>query len=92
MQFPREYVAYMAHQILKRLSAAGLIQYDQPEYVKEVMTQVLSQELSVEDRINDEVREKLQQIESEMKDAGASYEEMFKKVKRQLVRDRKLVL
>ncbi len=92
MQFPREYVAYMAQQILKRLSAAGLIQYDQPDYVKEVMTQVLSQELSVEDRINDEVRVKLQQIESEMKDAGASYEEMFKKVKRQLVRDRKLVL
>jgi len=92
MQFPREYVAYMAQQILKRLSAAGLIQYDQPDYVKEVMTQVLSQELAVEDRINDEVREKLQQIESEMKDAGASYEEMFKKVKRQLVRDRKIVL
>ena len=92
MQFPREYVAYMAQQILKRLSAAGLIQYDQPDYVKEVMTQVLSQELALEDRINDEVREKLQQIESEMKDAGASYEEMFKKVKRQLVRDRKLVL
>jgi len=92
MQFPREYVAYMAQQILKRLSAAGLIQYEQPDYVKEVMTQVLSQELAVEDRINDEVREKLQQIESEMKDAGASYEEMFKKVKRQLVRDRKLVL
>jgi len=92
MQFPREYVAYMAQQILKRLSAAGLIQFDQPDYVREVMTQVLSQELSVEDRINDEVREKLQQIESEMKDAGASYEEMFKKVKRQLVRDRKIVL
>lgn len=92
MQFPREYVAYMAHQILKRLSAAGLIQYDQPEYVKEVMTQVFYQELSVEDRINDEVRERLQQIESEMKEAGASYEEMFKKVKRQLVRERKLVL
>ncbi|HEV2424984.1 MAG TPA: DUF507 family protein [Terriglobia bacterium] len=92
MQFPREYVAYMAQQILKRLSAAGLIQYDQPDYVKEVMTQVLNQELAVEDRINDEVRERLQQIESEMKQAGASYEEMFKKVKRQLVRERKLVL
>ncbi len=92
MQFPREYVAYMAQQILKRLSAAGLVQYDQPDYVKEVMTQVLYQELTVEDRINDEVRERLQQIESEMKEAGASYEEMFKKVKRQLVRDRKVVL
>ncbi|HEY6272854.1 MAG TPA: DUF507 family protein [Terriglobales bacterium] len=92
MQFPREYVAYMAHQVLKRLSAVGLIQFEQPDYVKEVMSQVMLQELSVEDRINDEVRLKLQQIESEMKQAGASYEEMFKKVKRQLVRERKVVL
>jgi hypothetical protein len=92
MQFPREYVAYMAHQVLKRLSAAGLIQFEQPDYIKEVMSQVVLQELSVEDRINDEVRLKLQQIESEMKQAGASYEEMFKKVKRQLVRERKVVL
>ena len=56
------------------------------------MSQVILQELAVEDRINDEVREKLQQIEAEMKQAGASYEEMFKKVKHQLVRERKVVL
>jgi hypothetical protein len=92
MQFPREYVAYLAQQVLKRLSAAGLIQVEQPDYVKEVMSQVVLQELAVEDRINDEVREKLQQIEDEMKQAGASYEEMFKKVKRQIVRERKVVL
>jgi hypothetical protein len=92
MQFPREYVGYLGQQVLKRLSAAGLIQIEQPDYVKEVMSQVILQELTVEDRINDEVREKLQQIEAEMKQAGASYEEMFKKVKRQLVRERKVVL
>jgi uncharacterized protein len=92
MQLPREYAAYMSHQVLKRLSSAGLIQYDQPEYVKEVMTQVVLEELVVEDRINDEVRQKLQEIEPEMKQVGASYEEMFKKVKRQIVRERKAVL
>lgn len=92
MQFPREYVAYLAQQVIKRLSAARLIEVDQPDYVKEVMSQVVLQELAVEDRINDEVREKLQQIEDEMKQAGASYEEMFKKVKRQIVRERKVVL
>ena len=82
----------MAQQALKRLTTAGLTQVDQPEYVREVMTQVMLEELAVEDRINDEVREKLQQIEPEMKQMGASYEEMFKKVKRQIVRDRKVVL
>jgi hypothetical protein len=92
MQLPREYAAYMSHQVLKRLSSAGLIQFDQPDYVKEVMTQVVLEELSVEDRINDEVRQKLQEIEGEMKQAGASYEEMFKKLKRQIVRERKAVI
>ena len=92
MQFPREYVAYLAQQVIKRLSAARLIEVEQLDYVKEVMSQVILQELAVEDRINDEVREKLQQIEGEMKQAGASYEEMFKKVKRQIVRERKVVL
>jgi hypothetical protein len=92
MQFPREYVGYLAQQVLKRLSAARLIEAEQLDYVKEVMSQVILQELAVEDRINDEVREKLQQIEAEMEQAGASYEEMFKKVKRQIVRERKVVL
>jgi len=92
MQFPREYVSYMTRQVLKRLTAAGLIQYEQPEYVQEVMTQVVLDELSVEDRINEEARKILEQHDEEMKQVGASYEEMFKKVKRELVRDRKVVL
>jgi hypothetical protein len=92
MQFPREYVAYMSEQVLKRLSAAGLIEYEQPEYVKEVMNQVMLEELMVEDRVNEEVRKILEEHEEEMKQMGASYEEMFKKVKKQVVRDRRLVL
>jgi len=92
MQFPREYVAYMAKQVLKRLTKAGLIQYDQPDYVTEVMIQVMLDELSVEDRINDEVRKILEKYDDEMKQMGATYEEAFKVVKKQLVRDRKVIL
>jgi len=92
MQFPREYVAYIAKQLLKRLTASGHIQYEQPEYVIEVITQVMLDELMVEDRINDEVRKILETHNDEMKQMGASYEEMFKKVKKQLVRDRKVIL
>ncbi len=92
MQFPREYVAYMAKQVLKRLTQAGLIQYDQPEYVGEVMFEVISDELSVEDRINDEVRKILEKHGNEMKELGATFEEAFKAVKKQLVRERKIIL
>ena len=92
MQFPREYVAYMAKQVLKRLTTAGLIQFDQPEYVTEVMTQVMLDEFSVENRLDDEVRKILEEHGNEMKQLGATYEEAFKAIKKQLVRDRKIIL
>ncbi len=92
MHLPREYVAYMAKQLLKRLSSAKLIEYEQPDYVSEVMNQVMLDELTVEARLDDEVRKILEEHDSEMKEMGASYEEMFRKVKKQLVRDRKVVL
>ena len=92
MQLQREFAAYMAAQVLKRLTAAGLIQFDQPEYVTEVMSQVVLDELSVEDRINDEVRKILEEHGNQMKELGATYEDAFKAVKKQIVRDRKVVL
>ncbi len=92
MHLPREYVAYMAKEVLKRLSAAGLVQYDQPGYVTEVIAQVMLDEVTVEDRINEEVRKILEQHGEKMKQYGASYEDAFKVVKRQLVRERKVIL
>jgi hypothetical protein len=92
MRLPREYAAYMAKQVLKRLTDRSLIQFEQPDYVKEVVTQVVLEELSVEDHINEEVRKILEGYDQQMKQMGVSYEEMFKKVKRQLVRDRNVVL
>ena len=92
MQLSRDYVGYMAKELLKRLSKAGLIQLDQPAYVTEVMLQVMLDELGLEDRINDEVRRILEQHGDQMKQFGATYEEAFKVVKKQLVRERKVVL
>ena len=54
--------------------------------------QRMMEELTVEDRLNDEVREILTQRQDEMRRTGVSYQEMYKKVKGQLARDRKLVL
>jgi hypothetical protein len=92
MQFQREYVTYMAKQVLKRLADEGLITYEQPDYVLEVINQVMIEELSVEDRINDEVRRILEEHGNEMKELGATYEDAFKAIKRELVRQRKVIL
>jgi hypothetical protein len=92
MQLSRDYVAYMAKQVLKRLIAANLVQFDEAGYVTEVIAQVMLDELSVEDKINDEVRKILEQHGEKMKQYGATYEDAFKVVKKQLVRDRKVIL
>jgi len=92
MLFPREYVAYMAKQVLKRLSDEGLISFEQPDYVTEVINQVILEELSLEDRINDEVRKILEEHGNQMKELGATYEDAFKAIKKELIRQRKVVL
>ena len=50
------------------------------------------EEITVEDKVNEEVRTILTQHQDEMRRAGISYQEMFKKVKGQIARDRKLIL
>ncbi len=82
----------MSKELLKRLSKEGLIQFEQPEYVNEVMLQVVLDELTVEDRINDEARRILEEHNDQMKHFGATYEDAFKAIKKQIIRERKIVL
>ena len=46
----------------------------------------------MEDKVNEEVRTILTQHQDDMRRMGISYQEMFKKVKGQIARDRKLIL
>jgi len=92
MQLSREYVSYMSRELMKRLTDQGLVQFEQPEYVNEVILQVVLDELSVEDRINDEARRILEEHSDQMRLLGATYEDAFKAIKKQIIRERKVVL
>ena len=48
--------------------------------------------ITLEDRINDEVRKILETYAEEMNKTGANYQEMFRKVKSELVKKYKAVL
>ena len=50
----------------------------------------MMEEITVEDKVNEEVRNILTQYQDEMRRTGISYQDMFKKVKGQLARDKKL--
>ena len=52
----------------------------------------MAEEIGLEDRLNEEVREILSQHAEEMRRTGVSYQEMYKKVKGELARQRKLIL
>jgi hypothetical protein len=92
MLLSRDYVGYMAKEVVKRLVAGNMIETKNVENLTQQVRHVMADEVTVEDRINEEVREILARYSEEMRRTGASYQEMYKKVKGQLARDRKLIL
>jgi len=92
MLFSKEYVGYLARQLTKKLIEGEFIETAEVKAVEERVNQAIFEELSVEDRINDEVRAILEAYGDEMRKSGANYQEMFKKVKNELVRKYKAVL
>ncbi len=92
MLLSKEYVAYLARGLTKKLKDGEFIETAALPAVTERVHQALLEELSLEDRINDEVRVILEAYSDEMRKTGANYQEMFKKVKNELVRKYKAVL
>ena len=92
MIFSKDYVGYLARQTVKHLIAEKMIATTNPAVVNEQVTTAMIEELALEDRINDEVRVILEAFQSDMLKTGASYPEMFKKVKNELARKYKAVL
>lgn len=92
MIFSKDYLGYLARQTTKHLVAAKMIRTDKPALVDGRVADALIEEMSLEDRINDEVRVILEAFQDDMLKTGASYPEMFKKVKGELARKYKAVL
>ncbi len=92
MIFSKDYVGYLARQTVKHLIAEKMIVTNAAAAVNERVTTAMVDELALEDRINDEVRVILEAFQDDMRKTGASYPEMFKKVKNELARKYKAVL
>jgi len=92
MLLSRDYVSHISVELVKRLLAAEMIEARSADTLSLKIRQTMLEELLVEDRLNEEVRQILSQYADEMRRSGASYQEMYKKVKAQLARERKLIL
>ena len=92
MALRREYVQLLSRKIVEDLIKQEMIEIPDGLDLAEQVFQVMDAEVNLEDRINEEVRLLLNQYQDQMRQSGASYQEMFKLIKNKLVRERKLVL
>ena len=51
----------------------------------------VEEDLAVEDQLNDEVRDLLSQYSDYMRKEGVSYQEMFRRIKNTLIKERKVI-
>ena len=92
MLLSKEYVGYLARELTKKLLAGEFIKTKDASALTQKVHASMLEELTLEDRINDEVRVILEAYSEEMRKSGANYQEMFRKVKNELVRKYKAVL
>jgi hypothetical protein len=92
MLLVRDFVAHIANEVVKRLVGGEHIETKAAPVVANRVRLRMLEELTVEDRLNEEVRQILIDHQDEMRRTSVSYQEMHKKVKQQLARDRKLIL
>ena len=90
MLYSREYISYVSREVVARL-AKEQIKLGSPEIVNEKVREAMTNELAAEDKLNEEVRTLLERYAGEMRETGASYQESFKRVKRQLMKEQGVV-
>jgi len=92
MALRREYVRFLSVKVAEELQKQEMISVPEGLDLAQQVFQVMDTEVNLEHRIDDEVRSLLNQYQDQMRQSGASYQEMFKLIKNKLVKERKLVL
>jgi uncharacterized protein len=89
MLLAREFIGYLSRQLVDRLSPASF-ETTNPSTAAGVIATIIEEDLSTEDKLNDEVRDLLDDYSEYMRRENISYQEMFRKIKNQLMAQRKL--
>jgi hypothetical protein len=90
MLLAREFLGYLSRQLVNRLSPTAFETSD-PAVAAGFIAEIIQEDLSIEDQINDEVRDKLDEYSEYMRRENISYQEMFRKIKRQLLAQKKIM-
>jgi len=91
MALPREYVGYFASELVQRVEKAGKIRLKDKTAAAEKVQQVIASDIAREDALNQEVRQYLEQYNEQIRRDAISYQEMYKLVKKELLKKHKMV-
>jgi hypothetical protein len=93
MRIPKNWVPYIAQNIVENLLKKGMVESTVPkEKLIEESERIILDELMVEDRLNEEVREILKKYEAEIERGNLDYRKLFEMTKQKLVKERNLIL
>ena len=92
MRLTRDQVGYVSQQIVRGLLRDGFITTDHTEPLIDAVAQVVTADFEAEDRLNDEVREMLKNFAEEISRGSLNYQELFRKAKAKLAKERKMVI
>ena len=92
MRLTRDQVGRLAQQVVRGLIKDDMIAADHPGQATDLLFQVLMDDLEAEERLNDEVREILKNHAEEINRGMVNYQELFRKVKAKLARERRMVI
>src|SRR5688572_30187292 len=90
MLLAREFIGYLSRQLVQRLTQT-VIDASNSAATAELVDKTIADDLAVEDKLNDEVRDLLDQYSDYMRREGVSYQEMFRRIKNQLIQQRKVI-
>ena len=90
MLLAREFIGYLSRQLVSRLTP-GTFEAANGTHAAETIAGIVEEDLAIEDKLNDEVRDLLDQYSEYMRRENVSYQEMFRKIKNQLLAQRKVI-
>lgn len=93
MKLSRERIAHMAESLAQRLTQQKMVELAGSHHaLVETLDHAITEELSVEDKLNAEVRTLMKKYEAEIDRGQVDYQKMFLMVKKQLAKERGVIL
>jgi len=92
VRLTRDQIDAITQNMVHALIREGTISTEEPGGIIDRLAEVFAEDLAVEDQLNAEVREIMEKYSDEIARGDINYQEMFRKIKAKLARERNIIL